>query len=453
MKTAEISFPTPGLADRLQAAVRNAPADGAEIVAVDSILALTRFASSVIHQNVSERNWTFYARAVVGQRSGVALGNDPSPEGLEALLREAAGIAAELPEDPLLPPLIEPRPVDRVDGFRESTAAATPGRRADAVRSIADRLGKDGLEASGSFSTGVERILVANSAGVAAEEILSQAALRIVAVGPEGMGSADVSSRDVDALDPQALAEEAAEVALKNRDPQELAPGAYRAMLTPACVREVLRWLAFTAFGARSWLNGSSFLAGAIGERSLDPKVTICDDPRHPAAVGLPFDFEGVPKRRTELVVNGVNRGVCFDRVSAAEAGEKPTGHAPLPGSPHGGYPANPVLEAGDGDEAEMLNRLERGILIRRFHYVNGFLDPRTALMTGMTRYGTFWVEDGEIRRALKNLRWTQSFVDALGKDLLAVGNRCDAEIGRGGATVAAPSLLVENFRITGATG
>jgi predicted Zn-dependent protease len=110
-------------------------------------------------------------------------------------------------------------------------------------------------------------------------------------------------------------------------------------------------------------------------------------------------------------------------------------------------------MAAGSTPPEELLERLDTGILVRHFHYVNGFLDPRRAKMTGMTRYGTFWVESGRIRHALKNLRWTQDMLSALGDGLVALGSEQEVSFGRGGGTCTTPAAIVEGFHVTGATG
>lgn len=436
--------------EQIQDAVRKTGCDAAEIVAVETAHALTRFADSVIHQNVAESNWTVYARAVDGSRVGIAVGNDPRTDALLRLLDRARGLGAEQPD---FPGLAAPAETAPIAAWHASTAEATPARRADMVAAVVRRLAADSLRASGSCYSSAGRVCVVNSNGVAVEQPLSAAGLRVVALGDQGMGLAEATGRDIRSIQPQQVAGEAASVALLNRDARPLAEGAYRALLMPSCLRDVMGWLSFTAFGSRSWLDGTSFLAGALGARPVDPRVTIVDDAHDPAAPGLAFDYEGLPRRRTELILHGENRGVCLDRVSAREAEMEPTGHAPLPGSASGGAPENLVMSAGDVPPGELLDRLGTGILVHHFHYVNGLLDPRRALMTGMTRYGAFWVESGKIRHALKNLRWTQSFVSALGEGLVALGSRQDAFIGRGAGTCITPAAVVDGFHVTGTTG
>lgn len=439
--------------DQIRKALRTSDSDAAEIVAVETAHALTRFADSAIHQNVAESNWSVYARTVNGRRVGVAVGNDPATDALSGLLARARAVGAEQPEQPDFPGLPTPAATVPIEAWHASTAEATPVRRADMVAAVVRRLERDRLRASGSCYSSAGRVCVASSNGVAVEQPLTTAGLRVVALGEQGMGLAETTDRDIDLISPEEVAAEAAGVAVRNREAQPLAEGAYRALLMPPCLRDVMNWLSFTAFGSKSWLDGTSFLAGKLGARSLSPQVTIVDDAHDPAAPGLAFDYEGLPRGRVDLIVGGENRGVCLDRVSAREAGMAPTGHAPLPGSAYGGTPDNMAMSAGAVPSDELLDRLGTGILVHHFHYVNGFLDPRRALMTGMTRYGTFWVESGKIRHALKNLRWTQSFLSALGEGLVALGSRRETFFGRGANTCTTPAAIVDGFHVTGTTG
>jgi len=213
----------------------------------------------------------------------------------------------------------------------------------------------------------------------------------------------------------------------------------------------VMNWLSIIAFGSKAFLEGTSFLVGKLGERSMGENITIYDSIHEPEAEGIPFDFEGTPKQKLILIERGVNRGAVFDRISAKQAGMEPTGHAGPPGSPWGAIPWNVCMAPGDSSLEEMIAGCERGLLITRFHYLNGFLNPREALMTGMTRYGTFLVEGGKIKHAVKNLRWTESMLRAFSNVEAISKAREVVPLGDGGAAFSIlPAIYIKGFTFTG---
>jgi predicted Zn-dependent protease len=258
--------------------------------------------------------------------------------------------------------------------------------------------------------------------------------------------------RAIGALDPRAIAEEACDRAARARDPVALAPGVYDAILEPAAVAELLEWMAFTSFGARALEDGSSCLAGRAGERLTGP-ITVVDD----AAAGVegaparPFDAEGTPCRPLVLLDAGQAGAVAHDRGSAARAGTASTGHA-LPiadelASDTGPVPQHLQLSPGQEEVATLLSRVERGLWVSRFHYVNGLLDTRRALMTGMTRDGLFLVEHGRIGRPVANLRWTESLLSAFARLDGLTRARLAVAATLGDAVFVCPTVLVRGWR------
>ena len=183
----------------------------------------------------------------------------------------------------------------------------------------------------------------------------------------------------------------------------------------------------------------------------MGDNITISEDAYHPSIGGLPFDFEGVPRQQVTLVEEGVAKNLLYDSVTAKMAGKPNTGHA-LPSTfTEGPIPLYNVWGNGDSNVDDMIKSLERGLYVTRFHYINGFVEPMQAVFTGMTRDGTFWVEDGEIKYPVKNLRWTQSMLEAfsnvkmISKDVKVTGTP-------DGIMVVAPAMYISDFNITGAT-
>ncbi|HDS01048.1 MAG TPA: TldD/PmbA family protein, partial [candidate division Zixibacteria bacterium] len=181
----------------------------------------------------------------------------------------------------------------------------------------------------------------------------------------------------------------------------------------PAAVANLLEWMNFIAFGSKAFQEETSCLAGRIGEQIMGSNISIFDDALNPAGVPFPFDLEGVAKKGVEFVADGVARGVVYDTISGNKENKQSTGHALMPSeSGEGAMPLNVFIKPGDSSLEQMISNVEKGILVTRFHYINGFLDTRKALMTGMTRDGTFLINNGKLSNGIKNLRFTDSMLD-----------------------------------------
>src|SRR5690606_3009968 len=188
----------------------------------------------------------------------------------------------------------------------------------------------------------------------------------------------------------------------------------------PAAVAELLEWLGEIGFSSRAVEDGSSFVSGNLGRQVTGPAVSLVDDGSMPHAVGvpLPFDAEGQPKQRVVLVEAGVARGAVHDSRSARRAGCAATGHAhadplfPAPGS----KACHLHLSGGEADLDDLLGQVDRGLFITRLHYVNGLIEPRRAVMTGLTRDGAFLVEGGRLGRAIEPMRFTDSILEAFAR-------------------------------------
>src|SRR3954454_1839072 len=364
------------------------------VTAEDS--ALTRFANSEIHQNVAETNVAINLRVVVGKRVGVASTGRTDSEGLRRLADQAIAIARvveELDDWGGLPGPTEVRP--RPAAYSPMTAAATPEFRAEGVRAVIGAADDAGVIAYGSFSTGLESMAVANSHGVRAAGTRTTSSLITVSMGPGGgTGYAEAAAVDASTIDPAALGREAAEKARATLDAVSIEPGDYPVVLEEYAVVDLLDMLGYLGFSALAVQEGRSF--AEPGRRIGSDLVTIVDDGRDPAGLPLWFDFEGVAKQRVSLVESGVCRNVVYDSQTAARAGVTSTGHGlPAPNA-YGPFPLNMVMTAGDSSREELIGGLDRGLLVTRFHYTNP-VHPKLAIVTGMTRDGTFLVENGRI--------------------------------------------------------
>ena len=397
----------------LESALAACPCDQAEAILYATDNALTRFADSAIHQNVAEKNVMISVRAVLGKRIGAAKGNQATKEEVAATAARARDLARVAAEDDNFISLPRPQPLPQVTTFAEPTAASTPEERAEVVRQIASIAGQAGCAASGSLSADSVEVAVANSLGVRAYAPATDACLIAVASDGESSGYAEWRGMDISRLDPAAVAERAAQKCVAGRGAEAVAPGEYTVILEPLAVGDVLMFLGYVGLGAQSLQEGRSFLTGKMGEKVTGGNINIWDDASDSRHHAFPFDWEGVPKRKLMLIENGVGVGVVHDSYTAGKEGTESTGHAlPAPNT-YGPLPINLFLGTGDATLEEMISSTERGILVTRFHYTN-IVHERQTILTGMTRDGTFLIEGGKVAKPLKNLRFTQSILEAL---------------------------------------
>ncbi|HEV7810717.1 MAG TPA: TldD/PmbA family protein [Candidatus Limnocylindrales bacterium] len=410
---------------------------------------LTRFANSEIHQNVAESNASLNLRVAIGKRVGVASSNRLDDEGLRRLAETAAGIArnsAELDDWGGLP---QPTPTtENPAAWSEATASATPEERAAGVRAVIAAADANGVRAFGSFSTGAEHVAVANSHGVGAAQRRTAAQLLTVTMADDGgSGYAEQAGVDVGSIDAGVVGREAAEKARVSTNPVAVDPGDWTVVLEEYAVVDLLSMLAYMGFSALAVQEERSFFEpGKVIGSDL---VTIVDDAADPGAMPMAFDYEGVAKQRVVLVERGVCREVVWDTQTASRAGRASTGHGlPAPNA-YGPFPLNMVMAAGDTPRADLVAEMDRGLLVTRFHYTNP-VHPKLAIVTGMTRDGTFLVEDGRIVGPVRNLRFTQSYLAALA-GTVAVGRERRTIRGDFGG-VLVPSVRIDGWTFTGAT-
>ena len=418
----------------------------AEVTVTAGTEALTRFATGFIHQNVADAVQQVHLRLALDGRVAEASANQTDDDALARLVRSTADAARLQPVDPGWPGLAPPADAPAFDHWDDATAAAEPAERAERVGAFVTAA--DDLETAGYCSTEGVRIAFANSAGQRLSGRSTSATLDGIARTGSSDGSSRASSVRLADLDGTVTGLEAVRRARDSADATDLPPGSYEVVLSPSCVVNMLTFLALHGFNGRAVEEGRSF--ARIGESQFDEAISLADDVSHPMATGVGFDAEGTPKRRVELVRAGVTSGLIHDRRTAKALGTESTGNAVAGAGPFGALPANLVLEAGSASEDELVGGVERGLLVTDFWYTR-ILDPRTQVVTGLTRNGVWLIESGRVQRPVTNLRFTQSFLDALGpgqvrgvgSDLTLVGG---AVFGIGAYVVPSLHLAAWNF-------
>jgi len=420
-----------------------------EVVLLSEDAYLTRFANSRIHQNVAEQNTQIRVRAVTGRKVGVASTNDLSDAALQRVADNALQIASLQPDNPDFQSLPAPQPVPKVDAFVQATASFTPQQRAQAVATVCKLATERGLIASGAFTSATTEYAVANSHGIFAYAPQTLSELTAVVMSSDSSGYASSSSLDVREINAEQIGREAVDKAVRSRNPKAIEPGEYAVILEEYAVATLMTYLSYLGLGALSVQEGRSFMANRFGQRITGENISIWDDGLDTTGLPVPFDFEGVPKQRVELITEGVAKAVVYDSYTANKEGKQSTGHAlPAPNT-YGPMPSNLFLGAGASTKEEMLASMDRGLWVTRFHYVNP-VHPLKTILTGMTRDGTFWIEKGEIQMPTKNLRFTQNVLEALSSARMITEQTRLSRGFFGGIRV--PALCIGHFAFTGAT-
>jgi len=428
-------------------------ADQTEVVVMGGDTYLTRYATNYIHQNTAESNAEVFVRAVIGKKIGVATTNALDDESLRQAVGRAvaiAGVQPDLPDFVSLPgPDVAGTPAE-VTAFSERTAGFTAEDRAAAVGRVTSLSARNGFEAAGAFSTSVLRLGVANSLGIRRYAETTTSRLTAIVMGPSGSGFADDSSADAGAIDVERVADVAVGKCRDAQDPVAAEPGDYEVILEPAAVAQIVMYLGFMGLGALAVQEGRSFMSGRVGQRVTGENFTLWDDGNDPSGFPLPFDFEGVSRRKVMLIENGVARGVVYDTYTAGrEPGKTSTGHAIPPMMHYGPLPLNMFVKTGNSTIEEMVKGTKRGLLVTRFHYTNP-VHPVLTILTGMTRDGTFLIENGKIKGPIKNMRYTNSVLDAF-SEIEAISKEARVSE-RFIGSISAPAMKIRKFTFTGAT-
>jgi PmbA protein len=424
-------------------------ADQAEVLIYSGTSALTRFANNYVHQNVEERDTRVQVRAVLGKKIGIAASDILTVAGIEDVVARAAALARLQQENPDFVSLPAPAPAARIAAYVQRTAAFEPAERAEVVRAICEAAAAHELTAAGAFRTAVTEVAVANSLGAWAYHRGTTADINTVVMGETSSGHAERVSLDAGDIDGHELANEAIGKCLRAASPQTIEPGTYEVILEEYAVADLLDYFAYLSFGAQAFLEKRSFMAGRLGEKVMADDVSIWDDGLSLDGVPAPFDAEGVPRRRVDLVQEGIARDVVWDSYYGAKGGHPSTGHALPAGETFGPAPGNLFLATGDATKDDMVASVRRGLWVSRFWYTRP-VHPLNVVVTGMIRDGTFLIEDGRIKGPVRNLRFTQSYLQAM-NDVEMIGKDSRLLPSFFGYS-RVPALKIARWDFTGAT-
>ena len=425
--------------------------------------ALTRFANNTILQNVADENYDISVRVQFGGRTARASTNKWDDDSLRRVVKSAEDLASVQDEDPELLPMYDGRDAaapQKVQRYFEATAGMEAAARAEQVAGMVEIAKKGSLNSAGVFASSEQVDGIFNSRGVARWHQQTMAEASVTMTAADSTGWQKANSPDVRQVDARAMAETAAEKARKSAKPIEIAPGKFTVVLEPSAVLDMVGFM-FWDFGGLALLDQRSFLNNRIGEKLLGENIHIVDDVSHPLQAGAPWDGEGVPRERLELVRHGVVKNITYSRGSHARIraselaqqlpGARPTGHGfPLPNE-MGEAPMNIVFEVSGNTQSvgQMVEGTERGILVTRLWYIRE-VDPYEKILTGMTRDGTFLIENGQVTHGLRNFRFNESLlhmlssVEALGQPVRASGEES--------FDMVVPAMKIRDFNFTEVT-
>jgi len=458
-------------------------ADEVEVLFSGGRFALTRFANNTIHQNVAEENHVVSVRTAFGQKTARATTNKVDDDSLRLVVRNSESLARVQHPDPDLLPVPDAAAAGgmlqlssgqsespeqrqsvptRVSPSRyfEQTAAITPELRAEGVRKIVAVAERHKLTTAGVFSSGEHFEGVFNSRGLTRWHTQTSAEISVTMLGADSSGWQKASSPDVGSLDPGRLAEIAAQKAIDSAHPREVAAGKYTVILEPAAVLDIVGFM-FWDYSGMAILDQRSFLTGRIGSKLFGENITILDDVAHPLQAGSPFDGEGVLRKRVALVENGVVKRVVYARGTAERMKRsehkdhvgpiEPTGHGFPPPNEIGEMPLNIVFAGSSHPQSveQMIASTERGVLVTRLWYIRE-VEPFEKMLTGMTRDGTFWVENGIVQHGIRNFRFNESLLHMLSNvEAMSVPVR---SCGEESFDMVVPAMKVRDFNFTEVT-
>ena len=426
--------------------------------------ALTRFANNIIHQNVAEENVVVSLRTAFGRRTARATTNKLDDDSLRRVVQASESLAKVQHPDPDLLPLPEAcgagAPATQPTRHFAQTAAITPEQRAETVKKIVAVAESNKLTTAGIFSSAESAEGVFNSRGLSTWHTQTSSEISITMLGADASGWQKANSPNVANLDAATLAETAARKARESVGPREIPSGKYTVILEPAAVLDIVGFM-FYDFGGLAILDQRSFLNNRINTKVFGENINIWDDVAHPLQSGSPIDGEGMARQKVQLVENGVVKRLVYARATAARMKKseykdkvgpiQPTGHGfPIPNE-IGEAPMNIVFAVPEKPQTidQMIAATERGVLVTRLWYIRE-VDPYEKILTGMTRDGTFLIENGKICHGVRNFRFNESLIHML-SNVEAMGTSVRAS-GEESFDMVVPAMKVAGFNFTEVT-
>jgi predicted Zn-dependent protease len=418
-------------------ALRVATADEALVRIERRLERTTRFAANAVSFNAATERVQVTARVAFGPRAGAATVESTEDDALRAVVRRAEEAAREAPPDPEFLPFLGPQAYAAPEAWCPETAALDGAEQVRPAGDMIEAAREAGCAAAGTVETGASVVALLSSRGLFACHARTDAEIGCTVTAPDSSGWARRREIDIRRLDARALAAEAIDIARRSAAPRELPPGRYTTLLRPAAVADLLPMLPWLS-DVRRTDEGLTFLSGREGERLVPETIRLASDPADPRFPTQPFDAEGLPQRPRVWIESGRFRDRVCDRWTAQRSAREA-----VP------YPWSFVMEGTSRSLEDLVGEIERGVLFTRLWYIRPVKLEET-LFTGMTRDGTFLIEDGRIAGGVRSLRFNDSVLGMLQRTV-AIGRSesCSAE----GACLVFPPLVVRDWEFVSATG
>jgi predicted Zn-dependent protease len=401
----------------------------------------TRFANNAITTNGVYSTLNLYVAVTKGKKRGIALVNELSGDKINEAVARADTLADVAPENSELMPSLGPQTYPKIPPvYFQKSADFSPGERADAIIAVIDKAKKNNVTAAGFFETGSYASGSLNSKGLYYFLTASRAYYSNTIRSEGGSGWASADDENVEKVSPGGLSDRALRKALDSRNAKPLAPGKYTVILEPAAAADMV-WFLMYNFSAREADEGRTFLSlgegkNRLGEKLVSSKITIASDPAFPEIPAFPIGEDGLPQGKTAWIEKGVVKNLSYTRFWAQKMGKEPVG-----------FPPNIIMEGENHTLEELIKSTERGVLVSRFWYIRD-LNPMILLLTGLTRDGTFLIENGKVRHPVNNFRFNESPVNIL-KNVEMMSRPVRIVGGEVGQSAFVPALKVKDFNFS----
>ncbi len=425
----------------LEKVISENPGKTMSIGVYGSEMGSTRFANNAITTNGVYSRLNIGASVTEGRKRGVAQMSEPSLDRIREAVARAGALARVAPENTELMPILGPQKYTAIPPmFHAGTAAFSPALRAETIVTTIEKAKKGNLSAAGFFETSSGFSGMMNSQGLFYYFPTSRCYYSNTLRGDGCSGWAAADEENVDRLPANEVSDRALAKALASRNPKTVQPGQYTVILEPSAVADMIWFLMFN-FAAREADEGRSFLSlgegrNRLGQKLFDSKVTLYSDPASPDLPALPVGEDGLPLTKTVWVEKGVVKNLFYTRFWADKMKKEPLS-----------FPPNLVMEGGKEKMEDLIRSTRKGILVSRFWYIRD-LNPMILLLTGLTRDGIFWIENGRISHPINNFRFNESPVSIL-KNMAGISNAVRAVGGETGMPALVPALKVENFNFS----
>lgn len=401
----------------------------------------TRFANNAITTNGVYNTLNLYVAVTKGKKRGIALINELNRDRINEAVARADALAAVAPENSELMPSLGPQTYPKIPPvYFLKSADFSPGERAEAIIAVIEKAKKQNFMAAGFYETGSYGSGSLNSKGLYYYLTASRAYYSNTFRGEGGSGWASADDENVEKVSTGELSDRALRKALDSRNAKPLAPGKYTVVLEPAAAADIV-WFLLYNFAAREADEGRSVLSlgegkNRLGEKLVASNITITSDPTHPGIPSFPIGEDGLPQKKTVWIEKGVVKNLSYTRFWAQKMGKEPVG-----------YPPNAIMDGENHTLEDLIKSTKKGVLVSRFWYIRD-LNPMILLLTGLTRDGTFLIENGKVRHPVNNFRFNESPVNVL-KNVEMMSKPVRAVGGEVGQSAFIPALKVKNFNFS----